>query len=721
MSHLSISKDGKLGCGSCFTSCQGNCVPGTINLFNGVGERAIVHPDHVAFSSFGVARSTRLGAESVYNPGDHVAMVYNDANTSFSTVIVRCDTWAVQWGVERSACLADARVVHLVNLCANTVCGIATSKSTTTPPGEQRVFIATRFDVPSTSRKANKEWRHFLAAPRIVVTGFENEGIVRVVAYDRNSFLLLTLKGSLALVRLNVDVLKSKQKTDVGLFEARLVGSKLRGVSAESRLVVYADDDADRAYAAIYSLGGSEVQLIQFSRNISESVDAPELAVVTEMTTGVPVDTLAFAGPFHLCFCSNRAQQNVQFCGLVPGAAALETMMFDPLTAPYEPLGVFYNDADERVVLLSSSLGCTTFAAASDVQKVSSIIETSLDFSAGPFGQDTLKTVSWSSVANPFRHHGPRTSRFAGKDSDQEDDGDVQVLEEATAHNAGRWTPLTLCYALASNNTPRGTDVAIFSVETAPFLHTRLIKQWHNATAGLKQVLGAVSTRSYTAVALPWNPRHIRRALRLLSQGELSALLHGIAVAISASERMSSSVAYADATTAAVGMALHVITLARQMGAALQPDDVKTVATMLRACRECGHELLRYASRMELLMESCLQQKAMSRILRRRPASTQGGDYDTATQDLERNFYGISAELQTERTLHTRYTFNTWAQHLASHESSHRSAGAGALRFLSLVKRGNESAGDRALSDWRRLGTAPHQDPVLDTFEQTLL
>ncbi|KPI89584.1 hypothetical protein ABL78_1352 [Leptomonas seymouri] len=528
------------------------------------------------------------------------------------------------------------------------------------------------------------------------------------------------MKGSLVLVHLNVNVLKSKQQADESLFEVKVVRSKLRGVSEKSRLVVYGDTDADPVYAVIYSQGGSEVQLVQFSGSRSEPVAASELAAVTEISTSIPVDTLAFAGPFHLCFCSNRAQKNVQFCGLLPGSTALEAMVFDPLTAPYEPVGVFYNDTDERIVLLSSSLGCMRFAASSNVLRMRSIIATSLDFSAGPFGQNSLEAASWTSVANPYRHHGPQTSYFSEIDSDKMEGEDVQVLKNATAQSAGRWTPLTLCYALTTNSAPRKTDVAVFSVETAPFLHTRLIKQWHNATAGLKKVIGTVSTRFYSAVALPWNPRHIRRALRLLSQGELSALLHSIAIAISASEHLSSSVTYADATTAAVDVALHVITLARQMGAVLQPRDVKAVTIILRACRECGHELLRYASRMELLMESCLQQKAMNRVLRRRTSSTEGGD-DTTAQEFGKGFYGISAELQTERTLRTRYTSNTWAQHLATHEPAYRSAGAGALRFLSLVKRGSEGTGDRALSDWRRLGTDPHQDPILDGFEQSLL
>lgn len=719
MEHLSISKDGKLACGGCFTSCQGSCVPGAVYLLRGVGTNAVIRPDHVVFSAFDVARSAHLAFEAAHRAGNHVAMVYDNADLFFSAVVVRCDTWAVQWGVERSACLADARVTHFTNLCANIVCGVAVSASASAQTKVEHLFIATRFDVPTADRKVNKEWRQFLAAPRAIETGFEDEGVACIAANGKNSFLLLTLQGTLVLVQLNADVLKSKQKTDAPFFEVKCMGGKLRSVTKKSRLVVYNDGSA-HMYAAVYSQGGCEVQLIQFAENTSDTADTSQLFAVTEVAAGVPVDALAFAGPFHLCFCSRRAQENVQFCGLVPGSAALEAMLFEPISAPYEPLGVFYSDADERVVLFSSSLGSSQFGAASDAQKLSSLIEASIEFSAGPFGQGSLAAVSWTPVANLFRHHGPQTSRLVEEDSERAEDEDVQVLRDATAHGAGRWTPLALCYALTNSKASRKTDVAIFSVETAPFLHTRLIKQWHNATAGLKKILGAVSTRSYGAVALPWNPRHVRRALRLLSQAELSSLLHCVATAILASERLSSPVMYSNATTAAVDVALHVISLARQMGAVLQPEDVRAVAVMLRACRESGHELFRYASRMELLMESCLQQRAMNRVLRRRGASTQGSA-DTITQELEGSFYGISSELQTERMLHTRYTSNTWAQHLATHESSHRRVGAEALRFLSFLKHGGESARDRGLSDWRRLGSAPHQDPVLDEFEQTLL
>jgi hypothetical protein len=721
MEHLSISKDGKLGCDGCFTSCLGNCVPGAINLLKSVGGKEVILPDHVVFSAFRVTRFSRLGVDAVYNPGDHVAITYNDADSFFSIAVVRCDTWAVQWGVERTACLAGAQVAHLANLCANTVCGVATSKAGSTQPLQQCVFVATRFDVLVTSRKANKEWRQFLAVPRAIETGFEDEGVACIAAFDENSFLLLTLKGSLVLVQLNADALKGKRKSDAPFFVVKLVSNKVRNVSEKSRLVVY-NNGADYVYAAVYTAGEKKVQLIQFADSADEPAGGSESCSVIEVAAGVPVDTLSFTGPFHLCFCSSRAEKNVQFCGLVPGSAGLETMTFELLTAPYKPCGVFYNHAEERVVLLSSSLDCTKFAAASGTQKLSSIIATSLDFSAGPFGQDSLVSASWTAVANPFRHHRPRVSQLAEHDSDREEDVDVQVLRDATTHGAGRWTPLTLCYALTTTASAAShkKSIAVFSVETAPFLHTRLIKQWHNATAGLKEILGAVSTRSYNAVVLPWNPRHIRRALRLLSQGELSSLLHSIATAISACERLSSPVMYSDVTTAAVEMALHVVSLARQMGAVLQPGDVRAVAIMLRAGRECGHELLRYTTRMELLMESSLQQRAMNRVLRRRTSPVHGGE-DVAAQGLADNFYGISAELQTERTLHVRYTSNTWAQHLAAQESFYRSTGTEALRLLSLVKQGNTNTGDGALSDWKRLGAAPHQDPVLDEFEQALL
>lgn len=722
MEHFSVSKDGKVGFGGHFASCSGGCVPGTVGLLKGTTGKSVVCPDHVAFSSFSVARPARLGISSAHHAGDHVALAYNNVNSFFAAVIVRCDTWAVQWGVENSACLANAQVTHLANLCANTVCGVATPTVSVAEGSQpQHIFIATRFDVPLATRKANKEWRQFLAPPRVVETGLEKEGVVSVAAFDKNSFLLLTRKGSLGIVKLNADALRAREERDAPFFEVERLSTKLRGISEKSHMVVY-DDGTEAVYAAVYTQGGSEVQLVQFAEGSSKSTNGSRQPAVLDIPSDVPIDSLSFAGPFHLCLCSTRPDKNLQFCGLVPGSVGLEQMSFESLTLSHRPLRVLYNESDERLVVLSSSLPSSKFATSTEVQKLSSIIAASLDFSAGPVGQDAAATASWTSIANPFRHHGPSTSALGESDDDNDGEADVQVLKDAVGQNAGRWTPLTLCYALATNDASRKTDVAVFAVETAPFLHTRLIKQWHNATAGLKSVLATVSTRSYGAVALPWNPRHIRRALRLLSQTELSSLFHSIATAVAASERVSSPVMYSDVTTAAIEMALHAISLARQMGAVLESDDVKAVAVMLRACREGGHELLRYASRMELLMESCLQQRAMDRVLRRRSASDRADSGNDATvQGLENNFYGISAELQTERTLHTRYTSNTWAQHLASQESAYRDAGAEAVRLLSLVRRGNDNTENRGVSDWKRLGAAAHADPLLDQFEQALL
>lgn len=731
MQRAAVSRDGKIAWGSHFASCHGERVPATIRLVTKEGEGEAVEADHVAFSAFGVRRP---GGKASHSAGDHVALAFN-ASDSFATVLVRCDTWAVQWAVEKVGCLADAATTHLAALCANIVCGVAQPvKGTSSPSSAQCIFVASRLDVPVQSRKENKEWRQFMAPPRRVATELEEEGVAAIAAFDKNTLLVLTLAGTLALVHLDVRALKGQPSSSTAFATVERLSCKVSKPIRSARMAVF-NDEKEHAFVAVYAAPAKKVEVVQLPQVAAADKTArpPRSAVaatVLSVTTSIPVEDVCFAGPFHLALTCARAKENLQFIGLVPGAGAVEAMPFDALTVPRVPFSTFYDDLAEELVVVassSSSHDSAAFVAMPNAQKIASLIETTLSLAAGPCSQTSLLRAAWSLVVNPFRHYGPRTRHHdanaegeSGADAEEED---LQVLQDTGARAGGRWSPVTLCYALATlQSTSRHTRVAVFAVETAGFLHTRLIKQWHNATAGLKMILASAAATHTAALALPWNPRHIRRALRLLSQRELSALLHRVATTIAASEQVSSPVWYADATTTAVEVALHTITLARQMGAPLGPEDVRTVAVILRAARESGHELLRYASRMELLMESQLQQRAMSRVLdRRTPAEASGGASEVAAQSLEGNFYGIAAELQTERTLHTRYAANAWAQHLAAHKTQYQAEAEGAARLLAAALSQSPAEAERALSDWRRLGAAPHQDPLLDQFERALL
>ncbi|GET88311.1 hypothetical protein, conserved [Leishmania tarentolae] len=718
MQRFAISNDGKLAWGSCFASCHGGHVPAAIKLVKKAGDGDRVEADCVAFSSFNVARSTRLDVKTSYSAGDHVVLAFNDSNSFFAATVVRCDTWAVQWVIEKAACLTDATVTQLAALCANTVCGVATVSGSASSSTVQRLFLASRFDVPTSTRKANKEWRQFLAPPRSIETGLEEEGIASISAFDKNSLLVLTRKGSLALVCLDARALRGQPASSSDFYTVLRVQCKLTLAGIRSRIVVY--NDEEHAYAAVYSVSEEAMELVCFHQTTAEasSCAGERAATVLKVATSIPADNLRFAGPFHLVVSCSRTKENMQFVSLIPGADALEAMTLDPLTVPYVPITTLYSESAEELVVISSSQEVAAFATLTNEQKVASLVTTTLTFSTGPFSQALLNKAVWGLISNPFRHYGPKIRRCTEEGGADEED--LQLLQGAGARSAGRWTPVTLCYALATLRPSSPTaQVAVFAVETAPFLHTRLIKQWHNATTGLKTILGASSTKLTGALALPWNPRHVRRALRLFSQDELSSLLHRIATTIAASERVASPVSYPDATTTAVDIALHAITLARQMGATLKPEDVRIVAIILRAARENSHELLRYASFMELLMESHLQQRAMNRVLEHRASSPD--EADEVSRSLEGNFYGISAELQTERTLHTRYTSNAWAQHLGKDKAQYKAEAESALRLLAAAHNKSEKTMERALSDWRRVGSTPHQDPLLNRFEQALL
>ncbi|KAK7200130.1 hypothetical protein NESM_000063100 [Novymonas esmeraldas] len=724
MQRVSVSKDGRLAWGSSFASCHGDRVPAAIRLLQKDGAGDALEPDWVAFSAFDVTRPASVEAKTNYSAGDHAALAFNGSGSFVAVAVVRCDTWAVQWAVEKAACLADASVSQVVALCANTVCGVATpSGSSSSSPKHQYLFVASRFDVPTMSRKENKEWRQFTAAPRRVETGLESEGLVSIAAFDKNTLLVLTAKGSLALVRFDVRAMRTQAvPAACELVRVERLECRLQPPSKSSRTVVY-NDGKGTACAVAFAPSVKAVELVHFRLAAAgeEAAPARTTATAVRVVTRIPADDVCFVGPFHIAISCARKRDNLQFVGLVPGPETLDTMEFDPLTAPHVPLAAFYSEPAEELVLISASQDLAAFAALPSAQKVTSLVEATLSFSSGPFSQASLSKTSWELVSNPFRHYGPQTRRYAEEGRSDDEEEDLQVVQSAGARGAGRWTPVTLCYALAARHpSSSATQVAVFAVETAPFLHTRLIKQWHNATAGLKMILDVTSASSSTALALPWNPRHVRRALRLFSQAELSSLLHRVAATVAASERVSSPVSYPDATTTAVEVALHTVTLARQMGAALMPEDVRTIAILLRAARESGHELSRYTSRMELLMESHLQRRAMNRVLQRRTATHSAAD--EVAQSLAGDFYGIAAELQTERTLHTRYASNAWAQHLGRRKGQYQAEAKSAAQLLAMVAPSEgHGAADATLSDWRRLGSAPHQDPLLDQFERALL
>ncbi|KAG5479787.1 hypothetical protein LSCM4_05795 [Leishmania orientalis] len=722
MQPTTVSNDGKLAWGSCFARCYGDHVPATIKFVREPGNDDRVEATCVAFSSFDVVRSARLGVKTSHRAGGHVALAFNDPDSFLAATIVRCDTWAVQWAIERTNCLTDAAVTQLAALCANTVCGVATTFSSAYSSSQvQRLFFASRFDVPTLSRKENKEWRQFLTPPRSMETGLEEEGIASISAFDKNTLLVLTGKGSLALVRLDVRGLKAQSASAAALYSVQRVQCKLTLASIRSRVVVY-NDEKEHAYAAVYSASEKAMELVYFRQTTVEapSRSAERMVTVLKVATHIPVDDLRFVGSFHVAVSCSRQKANMQFVGLVPNAKALEVMVFDPLTLPHVPIATFYSEVTAEFVVISSSQGVAAFAALTSEQKVASLIATTLSFSTGPFSQASLDKAAWGALSNPFRRYGPQTRRHAEEGSGADEEEDLQVLQGAGTRSAGRWTPVTLCYALATlRPSSPAAQVAVFAVETAPFLHTRLIKQWHNATTGLKMILGAASAKPSATLALPWNPRHVRRALRLFSPDELSLLLHRVSTTIAASERVASSISYPDVTTTAVDIALHVITLARQMGATLKPEDVRIVAIILRAARESSHELLRYASRMELLMESHLQQMVMDRVLERRASARD--EADEASQSLEGNFYGIAAELQVERMQNTRYTPNAWVQHLGKCKAQYKAEAKSALRLLAEAHGKSEEMVESALSDWRQLGSAPHQDPLLNQLEQSLL
>ncbi|RNF15258.1 uncharacterized protein Tco025E_05555 [Trypanosoma conorhini] len=417
-----------------------------------------------------------------------------------------------------------------------------------------------------------------------------------------------------------------------------------------------------------------------------------------------------------------------------------------------------------------------------------------LPLQEGPYPEEVLRNATWRSLPEPCSTALPTVAAAGalgaeGTDGDNEDeeednnnddddDGDHHHHHHhhatATAAAAafqrglallshtpsgGQWEPIRLHYALAAPLSRRkaagekssNVAVNVLAIETAPFVHTRLVKQWHNATRGLRCLLDEANNTvgGLAPFAVAWNPRHLRRALRLFSQEGLRLLFGRVADALRASTQPGEapSLFYGAAATAVTDVALQIITLARQVGALLAPEDVAVNALLLRASREAGHLVVNNTARGRLLLESVVRSRLANRVLggvtANHRAAHSGSDptADEEADAAEAEFLNAPAELRVERALRTKYAPNTWTQHLLRRHGEHSAVVARALQHLQAVAPllqqqaavgGGGEGGEAAqhpqsavapalLPDWMPLGRRAHASAAFTEYESALL
>lgn len=348
----------------------------------------------------------------------------------------------------------------------------------------------------------------------------------------------------------------------------------------------------------------------------------------------------------------------------------------------------------------------------------------------------------------------------------------------------------------------RMMDLAIFAVCTSPYIHSKLAKQWHNGSQGLNTVLLSTARGSVDALqgasdagrgggscgaaaakniyTLSWNSHHLRRALRLMKQGDLAHAMsvaaavlrqatvsptHACATTTNANDSQSdchaadslhdaqllrrqmkegctdqANTLFCDVATATVDVAVQIITVASQVGAQLSAVDVEEVAVLLRASRKCGHALLQHVSRMQMLTENYIQQQVLRRLTgQSRSRANEADGYAVPHVHAGANHDDVNMESiitswhQEEHQLHTRYTANTWAMHSYNERERYNATIAGASKYLDTVQlelqKANSATASRAagastvsvLSDWELVGARPCLDAVMNEFESTLV
>ncbi|EPY34768.1 hypothetical protein STCU_01326 [Strigomonas culicis] len=653
-------------------------------------------PTHLSFSSFPSAVKQGVAKHAA---GDHVAMSYTNTGNFFSVALVRCDTWSIQWVVSHTDCLFHSQIQQLVVPNADVVCGIYQNEKC------HGLFLASRYDIATVSKKENRVDRSYIASPRNLVCTFDTKDIVTVAAGSSDKLLVLLDKGTVFIVDIGADALRSTEAITVG---GKILTNKLKNVTRTSKIIVSQVEEF--THVVVFSPDHTGFELITVKTSTLN--DDTCAAFYTTVETAKAVATMEMAGPYHAI--ATYRDPAIQFFTLVPGEAGTDVTPLGVLPLPYTPVATAYSASEQshRLVCLPPTPSTTVERPGSLVNHLVSAV---LPFSEGPYSGEMLKRAQWAPLPNTFKSYSVSDNQQGEEASLSElMRGDLLQLQNAGS-NDGTWVPFQMFYVLASTK-DAAVNTALFSVKAAPSVHARLAKQWHNATTGLYTLLTCEGGSSRVRLT-PWNPRHLRRALRLMSSEQLAHAFHAVAECLRATSLAGeTAVYYKDASTAALGIALHIITLSNQIGVAVDPSDVETVAALLRASRAAGHEVTRYTGRMELLLEACLQRRSMQRLLERHMQT--GAVADEQLASLQGDFFGIPADLQVERTLLTRFVADSWAQSLDAEAEEHRRTAASAAAYLQQVA---SLTAAPVLCSWEEKGKRPCADRLLNEFESTLV
>ncbi|CAD2220971.1 hypothetical protein, conserved [Angomonas deanei] len=696
MSQLLVSEGGIVNIGTYF--------------FNGFSRKPPCCFEKVEIEKNGAGWSSSLPLKTTFSNYSKVkvpslALTYSEENF-FSVAVVRCDTWAIQWVVQTENFLSGSSIESLALLGGDVVCGTYKKNK------DKGFFIASRFDIARVDSRENRTSRSFVAKPhQMELAGVNVNALIALEPVSATSFVTLESNGVVRLHELSPKPSEENKYIQKSTVVTDALGKPNKDAALLTRIT------SSHTFVAVYTPEKVEFLSVE-NETLWEKPKCQKIPIQTEKDCKI-VD-VSFAGDFNLLLTlektsGKKSAHFYQFHTILPVSNnAVELTAMDKIAVPATPLRHAYNEMTNTSVVFCSTVPLKELEKLSLDEKVASVVRAEFSLEQGPFTSQDVSSVSWKKMENSFTNYQPT-----------EEDMPEGMTGSDALHtgNRGHWTPLQLYYVL-ENLRGTSTERSFFSIKTSAATHTRLIKQWHNATVGVQKLLSDSSTAPLACVT-PWNPRHLRRALRLLSSSELTHLLRTVEECLQTSKTTPyashPSFTYQSVATAVVDLLLHIVTLSRQVGLVLEESQVATIVALLRASREAGHRLTRPIARIEAVLDSSLQQHALRSLFTQQSSLRE----EETLQELEENFTGKAREMNWTRQLHTRYPANTWAQYLAQDSDTHLATAEAAAAYLKeaqeFCRRTGRNEEILEVSTWETEGRQPCGDKALDAFERGLL
>ncbi|CCW63000.1 unnamed protein product [Phytomonas sp. EM1] len=600
------------------------------------------------------------------------------------------------------------QILKIELLDAHLLCGLASTNC-----NEHRLFLGSRLDCKYVTGKTNRSLRHFIAQPRFLKLGIEAEKIITIAATSPNSIIALTELCSLYLIKIEFDF--NGQELNWTISEKLVITEKIKCVPKEAEMIFSTNGESNTL--VVYSQESSTLNTISFStdyENLSGTVSQITVPHNFRLRRVEFVGSYYFVMTLEECSSHKPAFQFVSF--FTSGEGTHEFVQHEVLPLKKVPVASYFNTETEEHVIVCVNMASWSPILEQDLN-TDLLVQSKFTFLNGPYSSKAVTAAIWK----PF-HTARGTDQVLTSFEYAEDD--INAIQSLIApKDTNPASSLRLFYALLNSTVKGSSEVAVFCVDTLGYIHNRLVKQFHNATQGLQQLLSTRHPIKHPFL-LSWNPRHLRRALRLLGQEQVDALFHDIAEVMrsSVSGSIFEASRYGEISTAGCSIAMHIITLSKQMGVVLDPKDTEILAALFRSSREISHECLAYLSRMKLILESCIQQRRINNLLYiGQGRITEIPENEEANSAQGAEFFPVSNYFHSNQALQTKYDMNSWADILQTHMSHHIQVAESAMQYITDAYDFNLTSKDKVLSDWQFLGREPNLDSTFNRFESTLM